>query len=378
MSDGFLDSLRKRQVYTNIHTLGVQAGEVRGQLMPLAVSYFHSTLMGVNATPVVNTTALGGAKLELNGNLLTVSGSFADLVGQFDANVMGGAHIHVGAAGQSTGLVRTLTPTVSPDLQSGFFVAAQNSFTLTNAEVNQLRNENYYLNIHTTLEANGEIRGQILPEINYFPTASQLTAPLSGAMVNVGGLPTQQLMVNWLPSTDPDGNLIVYVVQVATDVDFNNIIYLKEAGESLFTTITYGELDALLVDNGIGFNGSLALYTRIVATDASNATASEAVNVVYTRGPSAANEVLSQQFELSVLPNITSGQAVMLQINASKTSAAQVFLINETGQLLESRSLDIQLGGQTQQFEMNYPAGVYYLSVKTAEGTLPAQQVIIQ
>lgn len=377
MTDGFIDSLRKRQIYTNIHTLGVQAGEVRGQLMPLAASYFHSTLMGVNATPVVNTTALGGAKLELNGNVLTLSGSFSNLVGQFDANVMGGAHIHIGAAGQSTGLVKVLVPTVSTDLQNGFFAAAQNSFVLTATEVNQLRNELYYLNIHTSLELNGEIRGQILPEINYFPTASELTAPLTGSMVNVGGLANQQLMVSWLPSTDPDGNLVVYVVQIATDIDFNNIIYLKEAGDELFTTITYGELDGLLEDNGIGFSGSLALYTRIVATDASNATPSEAVNVVYTRGPSAAGEVLSQKFVLSVLPNITGGQAVTLQIKAAKASSAQVLLVNESGQLMGSHKLDIQQGVQTQQFDMNYPAGVYYLSVNTTEGTLPAQKVIV-
>ncbi|GEM_PF-344560 len=376
MTAGFLDSLRTRQVYTNIHTLGVQAGEVRGQLMPLAGSYFHATLMGINETTPVNSPGNGGFKLELNGNTLTVTGSFADLDGQFDANVAGGSHIHIGEVGTNGGIAFPLVPTVAADLQNGFFTAAQNRLTLTTTEVNNLRNGLYYTNLHTTSVQSGELRGQILPEINYFPSASELTAPLAGTMVNVGGLPTEQVLISWLPSIDPDGNMVAYVWQVATDIDFNNIVYM-EGTTDLFTTITYGELDALLAVNGIGFGGSVTLYHRIMATDGSNATASEALDVTFTRGPSANSEVLAGLFDLTVLPNVTAGQPVTLQVNAQQSSEAQLLLMNSNGQVLESRKVRFGVGQQDFKFEMQYSAGAYYLSVKTEQGTLPAKRIMV-
>ena len=72
--------------------------------------------------------------------------------------------------------------------QGGFYAADDNSFSLTADQVASLRNGEFYANIHTTTEAGGEIRGQILPEINFFPSSSDLTLPLPGASINVAGL----------------------------------------------------------------------------------------------------------------------------------------------------------------------------------------------
>ncbi len=378
MSDGFLDSLRNRQIYTNIHTLGVQAGEVRGQLMPLAASYFHTSLMGVNAENPVISNGNGGMKFELNGNVLTATGSFNDLDGQFNAAIAGGSHIHIGEPGNSGGIVLELEATVDAGLQGGDYTAANNTFMLTADQVASLRNGEFYVNIHTSTEPSGEIRGQILPEINYFPDSSELTLPLPGATVNVAGLPTDLLTIGWLPSTDPDGDNVVYVWQVSTTADFSNVVYMQGAGENLLTTVTYGELDALLAANGVQVGGNVTLYHRIVVTDGSNATPSESQNAVFTRGVvSGTDESLAEIFGLLVLPNITQGQPITLQINATQSSIAQVVLTNQNGQLLESRSLNIQQGTQSQRFEMEYPAGTYYLSVKTEQGNLPAQKVMV-
>jgi hypothetical protein len=377
MSAGFLDSLRTRQIYTNIHTLGVPVGEVRGQLMPLAGAYFHATLMGINTTPPVNSTGNGGFKMELNGNVLTVTGSFQDLVGQFDASVMGGAHIHIGEAGTSTGLLLAMTTTLSPDLQSGYYTAAQNRFTLTPAQVNTLRNGGYYTNIHSTFEQNGELRGQILPEINYFPSVSEVTAPAAGAIVDVVGLPTDELFINWTASVDPDGDAVIYVWQLATDADFNNIIFMEDSGNSLFTTITFAELDALLAANGVWFGGTATLYHRVVVTDASNATAGVATDVTFNRDVSATGEQLAGLFELQVLPNVTSGQSVRLQITSQQAIPAQVVLSNSLGQVLEGRTTQLTAGVQDIKFEMDYAPGAYYITVKTELGALPAQRVYV-
>ncbi len=378
MSDGFLDSLRKRQIYTNIHTLGVQAGEVRGQLMPLAAAYFHTSLMGVNAENPVISNGNGGMKFELNGNVLTATGSFNDLDGQFDPAIAGGSHIHIGEPGTSGGIALELEATLDAGSQGGDYSAANNTFTITADQVASLRNGEFYVNIHTTAEPSGEIRGQILPEVNYFPTVSELTSPLPGAAVNVMGLPTELLTINWLPATDPDGDNVVYVWQVSTTADFTNVVYMQGAGENLLTTVTYGELDAVLEANGVAVGGNVTLYHRIVVTDGSNATPGEANDALFTRGVvSGTNESLSEIFSLSLLPNITNGEPVTLHIKAAQAANAQVVLSSHNGQILETRTIALQQGLQSMPFEMNYPAGAYYLSVKTEEGTLPAQKIVV-
>lgn len=378
MSPDFIDSLRQRQVYTNIHTLGVQAGEVRGQMMPISGSYFHTTLMGINSAAPVISNGAGGLKLELNGNVMTATGSFSSLDGQFDPNVAGGSHIHIGEPGESGAITFELDATLDAGNQGGFYAAEDNSFTLTDDQIASFRNGEYYVNIHTSTEPGGEIRGQVLPEINFFPGSSDLTLPLAGASINVAGLPTDLLNIAWTPSVDPDGDNVVYVWQVATDVDFNNVVFMQGAGENLLTTVTYGEIDALLAANNVAVGANVTLYHRIVVTDGSNATPGEYNDVQFIRGVvSGTNEALNDLFSISVTPNLTNGQPVTLRVNAQQASTAQLVIRNSNGQVLENRNVSFGNGVQDYKIDMNYTAGTYYLSVQTEQGTLPAQRVMV-
>jgi trimeric autotransporter adhesin len=378
MSDGFLDSLRARQIYTNIHTSGVPGGEVRGQLMPLAGSYFHTSLMGINSASPVISNGAGGLKLELNGDMLTATGSFSSLDGQFDPAVAGGSHIHIGEPGNGGGIVFELDATLDAGNQGGFFAADGNSFSLTAAQAASLRNGEFYVNIHTTTEAGGEIRGQILPEINFFPTSSDLNLPLPGASINVAGLPTDLLNLAWTPATDPDGDNVVYVWQVATDVDFNNVVFMLGAGDNLLTSVTYGELDAVLAANGVNVGASVTLYHRIAVTDGSNATPGEANDAQFIRGVvSGTGEVLADMFGVSISPTITSGQPVNIQINATQSAEVEMMLVNSNGQVMEARSLNVGAGSQDYRLNMDYAPGAYFVSLKTAQGTLPTQRILV-
>lgn len=377
MTDGFLDSLRNRQVYTNIHTLGVQAGEVRGQLMPLSASYFHTSLAGVNEESPMISNGIGGMKFELNGNVLTATGSFRDLDGQFDPNVAGGSHIHIGEPGNSGNIVLELDATLDAGNQGGLYPADNNNFTLTTDQIASLRNGEYYVNIHTSAAPSGEIRGQILPEINYFPTVADLTSPLPGASINIEGLPTELLTLNWTPATDPDGDNVVYVWQVSTTPDFSNIVYMQGAGEDLLTTVTYGELDAVLADNGVAVGGNVTLYHRIVVTDGSNATPGEAQDAQFTRGVvSGTGEVLANLFNVQVMPNITRDNEVLVRVSSQTVAEAQLQLMDTSGKLLQSRSVELSNGTQDFNLPFGFPAGTYYLSVQTEMGTLPAQRIL--
>lgn len=378
VSNDLLMALRDRMLYANIHTTGNASGEIRGQVMPLANAYFHTTLAGVNEAMPVISNGTGSLKLELNGDQLTCTGSFASLDGEFDANIAGGSHIHIGEPGAGGGIVLELDANVNADLQSGAYLAENNTFTLTSDQIASLRNGELYANIHTSLEAAGEVRGQILPEINFFPDSSMLTSPLPGALVDVQGLPTELLTINWLPATDPDGDNIVYVWQVATTADFSNIVYMQAAGSDLLTTVTYGELDALLAANGVLVGATVTLHHRIVVTDGSNATPGQGSQAQFARGiVSSSGEVFSELSGLSVFPNLTAGQPVTLQVTAEKSASATLLVMDSFGKLMEASEWQLAPGQQGRSVRMDYAPGTYYLTVKTGAGFLPTQKVVL-
>lgn len=156
--------LMDRSMYVNIHTLENGAGEIRGQLGMDESTRYTAIAYGSNSVHSVHSNASGAFLLELVGNELTVSGSFMGLEGDFDANVAGGIHLHSAKAGTNGGIAVSLTADVATDLKSGSVEADDNVFTLSDAQVEALENEEMYVNIHTTTYGAGEIRGQVLPE----------------------------------------------------------------------------------------------------------------------------------------------------------------------------------------------------------------------
>jgi len=108
------------------------------------------SLQSISGTGTVNAT--------LNGNTLTVTGSFDDLESDFNGAI--GAHIHRGFAGQNGSPVFTLTVTPDADDRGG---SISGSFTLTSAQMQDLQDRRYYVNVHTVDLPAGSIRGQLLP-----------------------------------------------------------------------------------------------------------------------------------------------------------------------------------------------------------------------
>jgi len=130
-------------------------------------------------------TGSGIINLTLTGNTFTFTGSFSGLSGTVNN---GGFHIHApAAAGQNTGVLYGLFPSITLDADrkggtiSGTqtLVEGQLGFTIAQ-QVDQLNNQLWYFNIHTSTFGGGEIRGQILP----VPEPSTLAL----AVLGMGGL----------------------------------------------------------------------------------------------------------------------------------------------------------------------------------------------
>ncbi len=146
--------------YVNIHTTNYPAGEIRGQIVPLRIAM---ALNGASEAPPVNTPATATGSLTLVGNELYYDINYAGLLGPATA-----AHIH-GPADTTTS-TGVLIPLKSPSGTNGNI---SGTVSLNPTNMAYLLAGLTYINIHTTSNGLGEIRGQIYP--------SQFSAAMSGA-----------------------------------------------------------------------------------------------------------------------------------------------------------------------------------------------------
>ncbi|HEX4196504.1 MAG TPA: CHRD domain-containing protein [Caulobacteraceae bacterium] len=109
-----------------------------------------TTLKGSDEVPPNTTTGKGtvSGTLDTSTKALTYTITYAGVTGPATA-----AHFHGPAApGSNAPPVITMTSLTSP---------IRGSATLTDAQMNDLRNGKWYFNVHTAAHPGGEIRGQL-------------------------------------------------------------------------------------------------------------------------------------------------------------------------------------------------------------------------
>lgn len=142
------------RTYVNVHTSSHLGGEIRGQIVP---SVMHAEVLGASErTSSVVGPGRGRGTFILVGDQLSVQASYSGLSGTATA-----AHIH-GSADTSAAadVIKDLAP-----LNGGAF-GSSGSFsgilTLDAAQISALVDGLTYLNVHTSGNQGGEIRGQII------------------------------------------------------------------------------------------------------------------------------------------------------------------------------------------------------------------------
>ncbi len=361
VSEGWVDTLRMRRYYVNVHSADFAPGEVRGQLLPLATAYFTNSLAGFNEVQPAATPATGAVKAELTGNMLVLSGGFSGLTGEFDEMVAGGAHLHIGGPGENGGVDITLVPTLDADELGGAFEPMNNAFMLTADQAANLRGGSYYVNIHTTTFPSGELRGQVLPEINRFPSDEALiTSPADGAELTIEGDPETPFAATWSAATDRDE--IAYVWQLAADEDFQAILVEQNVGSELTFETTFGVVDQLLEGAGLAVGESITLYHRAVASDGSVAAPGAFATVVLARGMIVNTLDLSGLgLSLKAYPTVAHGQ-VTVELGSSQSFSSQLMIADANGRMLEVRPVDVSAGTVTEQLDVaQWAAGTYFI-----------------
>tara|TARA_R110000868_G_scaffold1211_2_gene9313 strand:- start:31209 stop:35264 length:4056 start_codon:yes stop_codon:yes gene_type:complete len=269
-------ALLARGMYVNIHSADNAGGELRGQVAGDATAYFRTNLVGIHEVQPVVADASGGLLVEVSGSNAIVTGSYNNLSSDF-----GGAHIHSGSVSTAGGVEVALTATTSS--MNGTFEAADNTYQLTTEQLTTMFDEGLYGNVHSTNNAGGEVRGQLLFGANTFAEASALTSPADAAELMLSSDLSTAFNATWETSTDADGNEIVYIWQLATDSTFDNIIVNANTGSDAMFMATHGDLDALLVEAGVAAGASATLYHRVIVTDGSDEAIGTARSVMVTR-----------------------------------------------------------------------------------------------
>ncbi len=361
MTAGFIDSLRKRLNYANIHTAAFRGGEVRGQILPLATSYFTATLLGANEVQAVASTGSGALKFELSGSTLTVTGRFAGLTAAYAAGV--GSHIHTNTAGRNGGVIIPLKPTLDADNLAGSYFAADNQYTLTADQLTALYDNGLYANVHSDFSRSGELRGQILPEINRFPQAGSITSPPDGGTLTLEGKSSTLLEPKWAAGTDK--NKLAYTWELAADPLFALVVFRRNVADALSITLTYGAVDSLLATAGIPLGGSITVYHRVRTSDGSLTTASAVASVTLTRGVVTGTRDLTPGLsEMTVFPTLVDDQ-VSVRVRAEDAIKGSLWISDALGRKMAERQ--VSFPGQSVNFETfavgQLPAGTYFLSI---------------
>ena len=150
--------------YVNVHSAAFPGGEIRGQLNPqVAPATFAAVLGGQNEVPPVSTTATGGAFLVLDPTQTQLTYYIAA------SNILSvtASHIHHGAAGVN-GPVTVGFPNATSLTNN---TPISGTVSLTPAILNDLLTNQAYVNVHTTANPGGAIRGQTVAvrPMSYLP-----------------------------------------------------------------------------------------------------------------------------------------------------------------------------------------------------------------
>ena len=374
-----LDSLLAGNVYINVHTATYPNGEIRGQLVQDHGVAFHSELNGDSQVPPVTTDGYGIAHVAVNSTLDTLS---LHVVVTGLSGAISGAHFHYGEAGVNGPVLVDLTSYVNGFMIDADLNASQFPDTLLR---NMLENE-IYLNVHTSLHPDGEIRDQVkrynYEGFTFVIDGSQENPPVVTPAVGSGFV-----------SISPARDLLHFMFAVeglsdtASEVHFNEGAF-GENGPSIFNLTPY--LDQYVdSSSGEGFlfaegywndQGANGLSTSDIVAFSND---SVYLNVSTSFAPdgeirgqvmhgsgcfelnTGVNEVMLPFGQTSVYPNPVTDVAT-LHVESDQSEKFSIQIADITGKILWKQDVNWPAGTHEQilNFE-KYVPGLYFIIVKT-------------
>lgn len=159
--------------YINVHSTMNPNGEIGGNIYRFAREGFLINMDGNQEVPAISVNGTGGGMVSIDRKLSSCHYMMTaeDLTGPI---VM--AHFHNGVAGTNGPVLFTIPFT--NDAAFGYWNDAS-SPAFSSADGLRFLNDSIYVNIHTSANASGEIRGQVLRENPCFETPVAVSAPVN-------------------------------------------------------------------------------------------------------------------------------------------------------------------------------------------------------
>ena len=180
LTDALLRDLIKGKLYVNVHTSANPGGEIRGQVLVNNGSSAIANMDSMQEIPapagLVPGKGTGSFWLNSDGTALNYSVTVDGLSGPLLAG-----HFHDAAAGTAGGVVKTLS--FVNNTATGSWTSTDATQPWTDSMLTEFLNGRLYVNVHTTANAGGEIRGQVTrsTDIGYsadMDSAQEVPAPV--------------------------------------------------------------------------------------------------------------------------------------------------------------------------------------------------------
>ncbi len=157
---GFLDACLLGNIYINVHTVANPNGEVRAQLRRFAREGFTYSIDALQETTGSTSTAVGSgmASIDRDADDLHFRMIVTGLTDTIQA-----AHFHNAPAGSPGLTIFDLTPFFShTSVDDGAFNYWKKIDGFDSSKIVLFLNNSVYVNVHTALYPNGEVRGQVI------------------------------------------------------------------------------------------------------------------------------------------------------------------------------------------------------------------------
>lgn len=153
LSSANMKAMLDGNTYLNIHTMANPGGEIRGQLTTETDYSFFTTLSGTAEVPAVTTSGEGFATIIVSKTNKRV---WINAVYNGTSGAITGAHLHNAMAGVSGDVIVNLTDMIDGNKIMGSIEIDESLDLWT-----KLANGEVYINLHTTANPGGELRGDL-------------------------------------------------------------------------------------------------------------------------------------------------------------------------------------------------------------------------
>ncbi|HKL03697.1 MAG TPA: CHRD domain-containing protein, partial [Cryomorphaceae bacterium] len=242
-------------IYLNIHTDMNPAGEIRGQVYKLAREGYTYKLSGDQEVPMVDTDAYGSgiASIDRDQSNVHFMMAYNDLSGP-----QAMAHFHMASEGENGDVIFNLSPffdqTDNFDAAFGYWTDADATPFDANAAM-AFREEMVYVNVHTSENPGGELRGQVSRDLICSSFVSGLFEQFERKSLSIYPNPTNE-GVNIEVSSLPAGQYNLNIVDITGKTIDSRIVRTGEAN-----IIRYENERLVPGIYFLSINGENAVYT---------------------------------------------------------------------------------------------------------------------